>query len=125
MNIVDSSGWLEYFGNGPNVSFFAPIIEQTSKLIIPVISIYEVFKKVLMQYNEDKALEAVTLMQQGVVCDLNVALSIRAAKLSQELKIPMADSLILAVAHSYQAVLWTQDVDFKNITGVKYIRKKN
>jgi toxin FitB len=123
MNVIDSSGWLEFFADGPNAMFFAPSITDVEHLIVPVISIYEVFKRVLQQRNETDAFQAVGQMAQGQVIDLNQTLALSAAKLSVDLKLPMADSLILATAQAYDAVLWTQDADFKNIDGVQYIEK--
>jgi toxin FitB len=124
MNVVDSSGWLEYFADGPNADFFAPAIEKTSELVVPTISIYEVFKRVLQQRTEDEALQAVVTMQQGLVVELGVTLALDAARLSHQLKLPMADSIMLATAQEYRAVLWTQDIDFKDIGNVNYIQKK-
>jgi toxin FitB len=124
MNVVDSSGWLEFFADGPNAMFFAPIITDVENLIVPVISIYEVFKRVLQQRSEADALQAVGVMAQGQIVDLHQKLALSAAKLSIDLKLPMADSLILATAQSYGAVLWTQDADFKHVAGVQYIEKK-
>lgn len=124
MNVVDSSGWLEYFADGQNAEFFAATIENLDDLLVPTISLYAVFKRVLQQMGEDKALEAVAVMMQGQVIDLDSAIAISAAKISDELKIPMADSMMLATAREYDAVLWTQDADFASIAGVKYIRKR-
>jgi predicted nucleic acid-binding protein len=123
MNVVDSSGWLEFFADGPNASFFAPSITDVEHLVVPVISMYEVFKRVLQQRNEADALQAVGLMAQGQVIELDQKLALSAAKLSVDFKLPMADSLILATARACQALLWTQDVDFKDIEGVQYIEK--
>ena len=123
MNVVDSSGWLEFFADGPNAPFFAPKIMDLEHLIVPVISIYEVFKRVLQQRNETNALQAVGQMAQGQVIDLNQTLALSAAKLSIDLKLPMADSLILATARAYHAILWSQDADFKDVDGVQYIEK--
>lgn len=124
MNLVDSCGWLEYFADGPNANFFAPAINDINSLIIPTICILEVFKRVLQQRDEDSALKAVALMEQGRVVDLNDTLAMNAAKLSLDNKLPMADGIILATAHAYNSVIWTQDADFKGIKGVKYIEKK-
>jgi len=123
MNVVDSSGWLEYFADGPNADFFAPAIETPGELVVPSISIYEVFKRVLQQRSENEALQVAVTMQQGTVIDLDVDLALRAAKLSLQSKLPMADSIILATARAYRAHLWTQDVDFKDVAGVRYIDK--
>lgn len=124
MNVVDSSGWLEYFADGVNAEFFASAIEDTEQLVVPTITIYEVFKRVLHQRSENNALQVAVMMQQGVVVDLDVSLALEAAKLSLQSKLPMADSIILATARTYKADLWTQDVDLKDFDGVKYIQKK-
>ena len=124
MNIIDSSGWLEYFAGGPNGAFFSRPLQNTSELIVPSITIYEVFKAVLRQRNESDALQAVALMMQGSVVDLTANISILAAKISFGKKMPMADSIILATARLHQATVWTEDADFQGIAGVQYIRKK-
>lgn len=123
MNVVDSSGWLEYFADGPNADFFAPAVENLADLVVPSISIYEVFKRVLQQRDESDALQAAAVMQQGTVVDLDRAIALSAAKLSVELGLPMADSVMLAPARAHNATLWTQDADFKDIEGVQYIEK--
>lgn len=123
MNVVDSSGWLEFFADGPNADFFAPSIQNIKQLIVPTLSIFEVFKRILQQREEGEALQAITLMQQGSVVELTSSLTLEAARLSLEEKLPLADSIMLATSRAYNAILWTQDSDFKNISGVKYIQK--
>lgn len=124
MNVVDSSGWLEYLADGPNAGFFASAVEATGDLIVPSISIYEVFKRVLQQRGENAALQATALMQQGRMAELTVSLALTAAHLSVEESLPMADSIMLATARAFDATLWTQDADFASIAGVKYIAKQ-
>ena len=124
MNVVDFSGWLEYFANGANAEFFAPPIEEVGKLIVPSISILEVFKRVIEQRGEGDALRAAAQMLQGQVVDLDTALATSAARISFDLKLPLADSVILATARAHDAVVWTQDADFVGIEGVKYVAKK-
>ena len=124
MNVVDSSGWLEYFADGPNADFFAPAIEAIPNLIVPSITLFEVFKRVMQQRGEDEALQAVALMQQGQVAELDVSLALQAAKISMDYQMPMADSIIFATAQANQAVLWTQDADFKGLPNVQYKAKK-
>ncbi len=123
MNIVDSSGWLEFFSDGPNASIFAEPLSDVTNLIVPSISIFEVFKVVLRESNEDSALVAASLMAQGKVIDLSFEISLQAAKLSHESKIPMADSIIITTGHLHDAVVWTQDGDFKGFQNVKYFPK--
>ncbi len=125
MNIVDSSGWLEYFADEPNAEFFAPAIMNLTELLVPTVIIYEVFKRVLQQASEEKALEVVAIMMQGKIVDLDVTIALAAAKLSDEYKIPMADSIILATARQSNAVLWTQDTDIAAIENVKYKSKSH
>ena len=124
MNVVDSSGWLEYFAGGPNANFFAKPIEATAELVVPTLSLYEVFKKIAQQRGEGDALQAVAVMQQGRVVELSSTLALSAAKVSMQLSIPMADSVILATARAANAVLWTQDADFATVPGVRYVAKK-
>lgn len=123
MNVVDSSGWLEYFADGVNAGFFAAAIENTEELIVPTISIFEVFKRVLAQRGEDDALQASTAMQQGRVVDLDTSMALESARLSTTLKLPLADSIILATARAFDATLWTQDGDFRDQLDVHYIEK--
>ena len=124
MNVVDSSGWLEYFANGPNADFFAAALEDVEQLLVASLSIYEVFKRVLGQRGEGDALQAVAQMMQGRVLDLDSHLALAAAKLSLDLGLPMADSVILATARVHKATLWTQDADFEGLEGVEYVAKR-
>jgi len=123
MNLVDSSGWLEYFADGRNGRFFTPALEDTENLIVSTINIYEVFKRVLQQRGEDAALQAIALMHQAGVVDVTSPIAMDAVKLSSDLKLPMADSLILATARSCDAILWTQDAHFKGLPNVRFTRK--
>jgi len=124
MNLVDSSGWLEYFADGKNASFFAPAIEDTKLLLVSSINCYEVFKRIAQQRDEGAVMQAIAVMQEGAVVDVTPDLAIVAAKIALDLKLPLADSVILATARLRQAVLWTQDADFAKIAGVKYVAKR-
>ena len=123
MNLVDSSGWLEYFAGGKNAKVFSPVVENIEDLIVSTINLYEIYKKVLMERDESNALEAIGIMHQATVIDVNSSIAIQAAKISSELKLPMADSLIYATAQQMEAVIWTQDADFKNLENVRYFKK--
>ena len=124
MNVVDSSGWLEYFARGTNASTFAPIIKTTDTLVVPTVCMYEVFKRLLAQRGEEDALQAIGIMSLGIIADTTREIAVNAAYISSEFKIAMADSIILATARANDAILWTQDVDFEGIGGVQYIEKK-
>jgi len=120
MNVVDSSAWLEYLAGGPNAAFFADAIENTSELIVPTISLYEVFKRITQQRSENDALQVVAVMQQGRTADVDSRTALSAARISMDTKLPMADSMMLATARMNNAVLWTQDSHFEGIPHVKY-----
>jgi len=121
MNIVDSCGWLEFFAAGPNAGFFALPLSDADSLIVPSISIYEVFKRVLLQCGEGDALEAIALMQQGTIIDFTAADAPAAAKLSIGLGLPIADAIMLSTARAHGAAFWTQDAHFSEVSGVRYI----
>ena len=120
MNVVDSSAWLEYFAGGPNASFFSEVIEKTDHLIVPTLSLYEVFKRIVQQRSENEALQVVAVMQQGKIADLDSRVALSAARISLDHKLPMADSIMLATARTHNAVFWTQDSHFDGIPNVKY-----
>jgi predicted nucleic acid-binding protein len=123
MNLVDSSCWLEYFSNGKNADIYEPVLASLENLLVPTIILYEVFKKILQQKDETEALKAIAIMHQGTVVELSNSIAINAAKISFEYKLPMADSIILATAREYNAVLWTQDEHFEAMERAKYIKK--
>jgi len=124
MNVVDSSAWLEYFADGPNAGVFAKPIEATRSLVVPALSLYEVFKRVSQQLDEDEALRAIAVMEQGTVVDLDRATALEAARLAIVHRLAMADSVMLATAQRHRATLWTQDADFDGLQGARYIAKR-
>ena len=119
--VVDSSGWLEYFTDGKSAAFFAPAIEKSDRLLVPVITIYEVFKKVLRKRGENDALQVASMMQIGLVVDLDSSLAMDAARYP----LPLADSLIYATVLRFGATLWTQDEHFKGLAHVRYLPKRS
>jgi toxin FitB len=123
VNIIDSSAWLEYFSDGQNADNFSSAIEDETSLIIPVITIYEVFKVVLRESTENKALQVIAAMQKGKIIDLTPGLAMEASKLSLNYNLPMADSIILATARRFDCTIWTQDSDFQDLEGVKFFPK--
>jgi len=125
MNVVDSSAWLSYFAGDRHSEAFAKPIEATDVLLVPSITITEVFKSVLRQRDVDAALEAVAHMQQGRVVPLDGALAVDAAFYGVQYKLPLADSIIYATARKHSALIWTQDADFKSLEGVNYFSKRS
>jgi predicted nucleic acid-binding protein len=124
VNVVDSSAWLEFFADGPNAGEFALPLADRALLIVPTVTIYEVFRVVCRQRGEDAALQAAALMQQGRPVELSPSLAMMAARMSLELALPMADSIILATTRLHDAILWTQDDHFRSLPGVRYFPKR-
>ena len=124
MNLVDTSGWIEYFFEGNNASYFSEPIEHIVDLIVPVVCLYEVFKKVNQVADEAKALQAVAQMKQGQLIELTEEIALKAALISLKHKLPMADSFIYATGQLEKAIIWTQDEDFKGLPGVKYLEAR-
>ena len=122
MNVVDSSAWLEYFADGPNAGEFADAIADIDSLVVPSITLFEVFKHVRVQRDPAAALYAVAQMMRGRVVDLDSELAVAAAALSAETGLAMADSVVLATARAADATVWTQDSDFEGMDGVEYRR---
>ena len=120
LNLVDSSGWIEFFTDGPNAGMFADPLSEASRLVVPTVSLYEVFRVVLRRRGEDDALRAAALMSRGREIPLSSALALEAARLAHERSLAMADGIMLAAARLTGATLWTQDVDFEGIPHVRY-----
>lgn len=120
MNVVDSSAWLEYFADGPNADDFAAAIQDPDSLVVPTITLFEVFKRIRMQRDAEVALRAVSQMRRGHVVDLDADLAVAAADLSANLELALADSIILATARDCGATVWTQDEDFEGLDDVEY-----
>lgn len=123
MNVVDSSAWLSYFAGDENAEVFSTPIEAIDQLLVPSITLTEVFKVVYRQRGEDTALKAIAHMQQGRVVSLDPVLALDAAKFGVDFKLPLADSIIYATGRKHNALIWTQDIDFKTLEGVKYFAK--
>ena len=118
--VLDSSCWLEYFSNSPRAALYAEVIEHTETLIVPIITIYEVYKVALREFGMAHANQAVALMREGQLVDINLNLVLTGAANG----LPMADSLIYATAQTRGAILWTQDGHFKALAGVKFFAKE-
>ncbi len=123
MNVVDSSAWLSYFAGDKNAAIFAKGIEDLDKLLVPSITLTEVFKNVLRQCDEESALATIAHMQQGQVISLDAEIAVDAASYGVTYKLPLADSIIFATAKKFNAVIWTQDSDFEGLSNVKYYAK--
>ena len=123
MNIVDSSCWIEYLMGTEIGSKIAPVIENPDELIVPTIILYEVFKKLLAEKNEEYALNVVSYMQSGKIIELDTNLSLAAVHASRKYKLPMADSIILATSLHFSAVIFSCDKHFKDFPGIQFFPK--
>jgi predicted nucleic acid-binding protein len=123
-NVIDSSGWIEYFREGPNIAFFEPVLEDIASLVIPTITLVEVCRHMIRWRGTDEAEAALARMKKGVVVELTSSLAFSAGKLGIEYKLPLADSIVLATARAHGATLWTQDADFENVPDVRFVRKQ-
>ena len=123
MNVVDSSAWIEFFVDGPNARVFGRPIRDTSALLVPSVTILEVYRFVLRERNREQALQAAATMRQGTVVDLDEDLAVEAAELGASHGLPLADSIVYATAVAREATLWTQDADFEGLDGVEYRAK--
>lgn len=120
MNLLDSSGWLEFFVNGPRAHDFLPALGELDQLLVPTIVLYEVTKRVTLLRGANPVAEVVATMRQGIVVDLDTPTALAAAHLSIAERLPMADSIILATARRHSATIWTMDADFEGKDGVRY-----
>jgi predicted nucleic acid-binding protein len=123
MNIVDSSCWIEYLMDTDIGVQVASVIEDAAELMVPTITIYEVYKKLLAEKDEEYALNVVSYMQTGTVMELTAGLSLSAAQISRTYKLPMADSIIYATSLYRQATIWTSDKHFKDMPDIRYFPK--
>jgi toxin FitB len=120
MNLVDSSAWLAFFANTKNAGAFSKPIEKLDRLLVPTIVLYEVTKILMREKGEETAIINTAHMRQGMVVHLDAKLAVSAAMIGLENGLPMADSIILAIARAYDAVIWTQDEHFKGHAQVKF-----
>jgi predicted nucleic acid-binding protein len=123
MNVFDSSAWIEFFQDGPNAAAFQGAIMDLGNVLVPSITLYEVFKYILLNGTEQQAIEAIAAMRRGRIVDLDASLALDAATLSRRLRLPMADSIVLATAVRHGATVWTQDADFADLENVRFFRK--
>lgn len=125
MNVVDSSGWLEHIIDGDNADFFAAPLTDVDNLLVPTVSVLEVFKLVLRRRDEETALRVAAAMRRAHVIDLDAELAVAAARLGLDCKLSLADSIIYATARAHGATLWTQDAHFQGLDGVRFTAKKS
>lgn len=123
MNVVDSSGWIEFFQAGTNGPIFKPVIEQRDQLMVPVIALYEVHKILSRKLPEYAVNQALDVMRLGRVIDLTDRRAIAASLIAAKHKLAMADAVMYSIAREYKAMFWTQDVDYQGLESVRYCPK--
>lgn len=123
MNIVDASGWIEFFLAGANGPWFKPVIENTSELLVSSVNMYEVHQVLSRKLPIELRDMCLEVMRRAPVIELNDERAIAASELSLKHGLAMADAAIYAIALEHKAVLWTQDADYQGLKGVKYFPK--
>jgi toxin FitB len=123
MNVVDSCGWLEYFGNGSNADFFAEAIENTRNLVVPHLVVYEVSKRLRQLHGDEAEDKAMLFLEKGQLFGGDMTLMRQAALASQTYKLAMADAIIWQTAQTHKAMLYTQDIDLEGLPGVVFKAK--
>jgi predicted nucleic acid-binding protein len=120
MNVVDSSGWIEFFLAGPNGPTFKPVIEQRDRLIVPVIALYEVHKILSRKLPAVAVNQALDVMRLGRVIELTDRRVIAASTIAAQYKLAMADAVMYSMALEHKARFWTQDTDYDGLPSVQY-----
>ncbi len=123
MNVVDSSGWIEFFVAGGNGPHFKPVIEDTRHLLVPVITLYEVHKRLSQNLPPEIVANCLDAMRLGRVLELSDARAIAASITASAHKLALADAAIYSMAQEHKATLWTQDIDYQGLPGVNYFAK--
>lgn len=117
MVVVDSSGWIEFFTDGPKADAYARYLKGPEKVITPVVVLYEVYKKIKRERGEELAKLCVAQIEKTRFVPIDTDIALWAADLSLEFSLPMADSFVLATARSFGAEVITSDADFRKIPG--------
>ncbi len=124
MIVLDSSGWLEFFGDGQFADEYAARLKQPAQILTPTVALYEVYKWIKRERSEEDALAAVAAMQKTRVVPLSDEIALAAADLSLASRLAMADAIMLATARANNAELLTSDSDFAAIPGVTVFAKR-
>lgn len=119
MIVVDSSGWIEFFLDGPKAGIYARYLQHPEKILTPVIVVYEVYKKVKRERGEQLAKLCLAQIEKTQIVPITQTIALLAADLSLEFSLPMADALVLATARAQKSELITSDSDFQNIPGAR------
>ena len=123
MNVVDSSGWIEFFLAGTNGPKFKPVIEQRNTLLVPVIALFEVHKVLSRKVPPEAVTQCLDVMRLGRVLDITDRRAVAAANVAAKHRLAMADALMYSLALELGATFWTQDVDYQGLPGVNYFPK--
>ena len=123
MNVVDSSGWIEYFIDTANADNFAPAVEKTALLIVPALSFFEVHRYLSRNADIQRRDACLEVMRRGTVIDLTAARAISASDIAQKYRLAMADAVMYSISREFNATFWTQDIDYKDLPGVSYHAK--
>ena len=120
MNVVDATGWLEYFSDGPDAAFVAQVLQEADELVVPTITILDVFERVCSEHGEGAALQAAAAMQQGTVVTLDTPMAMAAGRLAVAQGVSTGAGAVLAAAERHQARVWTLDEEVRHVPGIQY-----
>ena len=123
MLLVDSSGWLEFFMDGPLASTYAQHLKHPNDVLTPTIVLYEVYKVIKRQRSEEEALTTAAQMGKTQLVPLNDTIALTAADASLTYQLAMADAIVYATALTHKAKLVTSDADLASLPGVLYLKK--
>ena len=123
MKLVDSSGWLEFFTDGPLAEQYSSHLTDLNGIFTPTLVLYEVYKRIRRERGEEEALTAAAQLKKTRLIPLTDTVAIRAAEASLEYRLAMGDAVVYATAILNDATLVTSDSDFKDIPGVIYLEK--
>ena len=123
MNVVDSSGWVEYFQDSPRADLFAMAIEQRDQLLVPTIALFEVHKVLSRSLAADLVDRCLDVMRLGRVLDFTDARAVAASRVSRQHRLALADAAMYSMALEHGATFWTQDIDYDGLSGVRYFAK--
>ena len=123
MNLVDSSGWIEFFQAGPNGPVFKPVVEDRQHLLVPTIALFEVHKVLSRSLPEDLVVRCLDVMRLGRVLDLTASRAIAASQVATRHRLALADAAMYSMAREFGATFWTQDIDYQRLEGVRYCAK--
>ena len=121
MIVVDSCGWVERFAGSAHGELYGAAMQDPGEMLVPAVCLTEVFRTLAREAGESAALVGASVMRQARVIALDAELALDAARVGRALGLPLADSIIYATAQAHGAEVWTHDVHFRGLPGVRFV----